>query len=61
MHIYVIKTDIIEAKSCESDGKYNIVWNASPTHCPMVLGKSLDLRWMEKIAGGGVEADDQTM
>ena len=27
----------------------------------MGLGRSLDLRWMEKIAGGGVETDDQVV
>ena len=27
-------------------------------HCPIGLGRTLDLCWMEKVAGGGIEVDD---
>ena len=30
-------------------------------HCPMGLGRSLDLRWMKKVVGTGVETDDRTV
>ena len=38
--------------------KYVIVGDPSPGHCPMGLGRSLDLRWMEKMVGGKRELDD---
>ena len=34
------------------------VRDPSPGHCPMGPGRSLNLRWMEKVAGGGIEVDD---
>ena len=34
--------------------------DASPGHSPMGLGRSLDLRWIGKVAGGVLEVDYQT-
>ena len=45
-------------KSCGSDNHGISVREPSLGHCPMVLGRSLDLRWMEKVAGGGIEVGD---
>ena len=41
--------------------KYVIVGDPSPGHCPMGLGRSLDLRWMEKMVGGKRELDDRVV
>ena len=35
--------------------------DTSPAHCTMGLGRSLDLRWMKKMAGGREEPNDQTV
>ena len=48
-------------KSCGSDTHGVTVRDPSPLHCPIGLGSSLDLRWMEKVVGGGIEVDDQTV
>ena len=45
-------------KSCGSDSHGITVHDPSPGQCQMGLGRSLDLLWMEKVAGGGIEADD---
>ena len=51
-------TDSMAIKSCGSDSHDVTVRDPSPGHCPMGLGRSLDLRWMEKVAGGCIEVDD---
>ena len=38
-----------------------IIGDPSPGHCPMGLGRSLDLRWMEKMVGGKRELDDRVV
>ena len=58
MQISVMVPDSMVIKSCGSDSHGVTVCDPSPGHCPMGLGKSLDLRWMEKVAGGGIEVDD---
>ena len=58
MQISVMVTDSMAIKSCRSDSHGVTVHDPSPGHCPMGLGRSLDLRWMEKVAGGGIEVDD---
>ena len=54
-------TDSTAIKSCGSDSHDVTVRDPSPGHCPMGLGRSLDLRWMETIAGGKRETDDQAV
>ena len=44
-------------KSCGSDSNGVTVCDPSPGHSPMGLGMSLDLRWMEKVAGGKNRVD----
>ena len=44
-------------KSCGSDSHGVIVCDPSPGHSPMGLGRSLDLRWMEKVDGGKNRVD----
>ena len=61
MPISATETDSIVTKSCGSDNHGVTVRDPSPGHCPMGLGRSLDLLWMEKVAGGGIEVDDQTV
>ena len=58
MQISVTVTDSMAIKSCGSDSHDVTVRDTSPGHCPMGLGRSLDLRWMEKVAGSGIEVDD---
>ena len=41
--------------------KYVIFGDSSPGHCPMGLGRSLDLRWMEKMVGRKRELDDRVV
>ena len=48
-------------RSCESETNCIAVCDPSPGHCPMGLGRSLDLLWMEKMAGGKGETDDQAV
>ena len=58
MQISVTKTDSMTIRSCESDSNC-VTWrDSSPEHCPMGLGRSLDLRWIKKMAGGKREPDD---
>ena len=45
-------------KSYGSDSHGVIVRDPSFGHCPMGLGRSLYLRWMEKVTGGGIEVND---
>ena len=52
MQISVTKSDSMAIKSCESDSHGVSVCDLSPGHSPMGLGRSLDLRWMENVAGG---------
>ena len=58
MQISVIETDRMAIKSCGSDSHGVTVRVPSLGHYPMGLGTSSDLRWMEKVAGGGIEVDD---
>ena len=58
MQISATVTDSMAIKSCGSDNHGVTVRDPSPRHCPMGLGRSLDLRWMKKVAGGGIEVDD---
>ena len=58
MQISVTETDSMAIKSCGSDSHSVTVRDPSPGHCPMRLGGSFDLRWIEKVAGGGIEVDD---
>ena len=51
-------TDSMAIKSCGSDSHDVTVRDPSLGHCKMGLGRSLDLRWMEKVAGGCIEVDD---
>ena len=51
----------MEIKSCENDSNCVTVRDPSPGHYPMGLGRSLDLRWMEKMAGGKGEPNDGTV
>ena len=55
------ETDSMAIKSCESDSQGVTVRNPSPGHCPMGLRRILDLRWMEKMAGGKKELDDRVV
>ena len=48
-------------RSCGSDSHGVIVRDPSPRHCPIELATSLDLCWMEKMVGGGIEVDDWTV
>ena len=52
MQIPVTETDGMAIKSCRSDSHGVTAYDPSPGHCPMGLSRSLDLRWMEKMAGG---------
>ena len=52
MQISATKMDSMAIKSCGSDSHGVIVCDPSPRHSPMGLGRSLDLRWLEKVAGG---------
>ena len=61
MQVSVTETDSLAMKSCGSDSHIVIVCDPSPGYSPMGLGTSLDLHWMEKAAGGGIEVDDQTV
>ena len=61
MQISVTQADSMAIKSCGSDSHGVTVRDSSPGHCPMGLGRSLDLRWMGKVAGGGIEVDNQTV
>ena len=56
--ISVTKTDIMVIKTCGSDSHGVIDRDPSLGYCPIGLGKSLDLHWIEKVAGGGIEVDD---
>ena len=47
--------------ACVNSSEYVVIGDPSLGQCPMGLSKILDLRRIEKIAGGGVEADDQTV
>ena len=44
-------------KSCGSDSHGVTMCDPSPGHSPMGLGRSLDLRLMEKVAGGKNRVD----
>ena len=61
MQISVTETDSMAIKSCESDNNFATVHDPFPWHCPMGLGRNLDLRWMEKMADGKGELDDGTV
>ena len=58
MQISVTEPDSMEIKSYGSDSHGVTVRDPSPGHCQMGLGRSLYLRWMEYVAGGGIEVDD---
>ena len=58
VQISVTVTDSMAITSCGRDSYSVTVRDPSLGHCPMGLGRSLDLRWMEKVAGGGIEVDD---
>ena len=47
--------------SCDSDSNCVIVCNPSPRHYPIGLGRSMDLQWMEKMAGSKGKTDDQAV
>ena len=61
MQISMKEKDSMAIKSCGSDSHGVVVGDPSPGHCPMGLGRSLDLRWMEKMAGGKKELDDRVV
>ena len=42
-------------KSCGRDSHGVTVCDPSPRRSPMGLGRSLDLRWLEKVAGVKIE------
>ena len=48
-------------KSCESAKNCVTMSDPSLGHCLMGVGKSLDWRWMEKMAGGKRETNDQVI
>ena len=48
-------------RSCQSDSNCGTVRDPSLGHCPMGLGRTWDLRWMEKMAGVKGETDDQAI
>ena len=50
MQISVAEPDSVAIESCGSDSHGVTERDPSPGHCPMGLGRSLDLRWMEKVA-----------
>ena len=52
------ETDSMAIKSRGSDSHGVTVRDPSLGHCPIRLSRRLDLRWMEKVAGGGIEVDD---
>ena len=41
-----------------NESKCITISGPSPGHCPLGLGRSLDARWMENLAGGRRELDD---
>ena len=57
MKIFVTKTDSMPIKSCGGDSHGVTACDPSPRHSPMELGRSLDLRWLEKLAGGENRVD----
>ena len=61
MQISVTETASMAIKSCESDSNCVTMRDPSPGHCPMGLGRSLDLHWMEKMVGGKRETNDLTV
>ena len=61
VQISVTETSSMAMKSCGNDSNCVIVCGTSPGHYPMGLRKRLDLRWVEKMAGGKGEADDQAV
>ena len=58
MQVFATKTHNMAIKSCGSDSRGVTVRDPSPGRSPMGLGRSLVLRWMEKVAGAEVEVDD---
>ena len=58
MQISVMVTDNMAITSCCSNNHGITVRDLSPGPCLMGLGSSLNLRWMEKVAGGEIEVDD---
>ena len=58
MQISVTEPDRMAVKSCGSDSHGVTVCDPSPGHCPMGLGRSLGLRWMEKVVGVRIEVDN---
>ena len=40
------------------ESKWIVFRGPSPGHCPMGLGRSSDLRWIEKMAGERRKLDD---
>ena len=57
MQIFVTKRANMAIKSSENDNNCIIVGDPCLGHCPM----GLDLRWIEKIAGGKGETEDQAL
>ena len=51
------KSDSIAIKSCGNDSHGVTVCDPSPGHSPMGLGRSLDLRWLEEVAGAKNRVD----
>ena len=58
MQISVTETGRLAMKSCGSDSHGVTLPDPSPGHSPTGLGRSLNLRWIEKVAGCGIEVDD---
>ena len=59
MHISVTESDSMAIKSCGSDSHGVIMRDPLTGHSPMGLSRSLDLCRMGKVAGCGIEMDDQ--
>ena len=57
MQIFVTKMDSMAMKSCGSDNHGVTVHDPSHGHSLMGLGRSLDLRWMEKVVSNGIEVE----
>ena len=57
MQISVTRSDSMAIKSCGSDSHGVTVCDPSPGHSPMGLGRSFDLCWLKKVAGGKNRVD----
>ena len=61
MRLSMIDIDCLVIKSCGSDSHGVTVRNPSRGHYLIRLGRSLDLCWMEKMAGGKRELDGRVV